>query len=144
MKKILIVNANYYEDISKNLIIGAEKKLKSYKISLKIINVPGVFEVPFTIKKYIKKFDGFLALGCVIKGETPHFDFICKSTFDAIINLTINHNKPIGNGIITSINMDQALKRSAVVKSNYKLKPNKGFEAANALISIFNNEPKNK
>ena len=108
---------------------------------IKIINVPGVFEIPFTIRKYIKRFDGFLALGCVIKGETPHFDLICHSTFNAILKLSINYNKPIGNGIITSFNKQQAFKRSSINKKLYK--PNKGSEAANAVISIFNNEPKN-
>ena len=140
MKKILIVNANYYNNISTNLIIGARKELNNYKKNLKIINVPGVFEIPFTIKKYIKKFDGFLALGCVIKGKTPHFDLICKSTFDALIYLSIDNNKPVCNGIITSYNMGQAIERSSINKKNSK--PNKGIESARALISIFNNEPK--
>ena len=69
MKKILIVNANYYKDISSNLIYDAKKKLNDHKFKVSIINVPGIFEIPVTIIKYIKKFDGFLALGCVIKGQ---------------------------------------------------------------------------
>lgn len=142
MKKILIVNANYYKNISGNLIIGAKNMLKKNKTSIKIINVPGVFEIPIMIKKNIKKFDGFLALGCVIKGETPHFELICKSTFDAIMNLTVDYQKPIGNGIITCLNMSQAIKRSS--KKINSLKPNKGFEAANAVISILSDESKKK
>ena len=138
MKKILIVNANYYQNISSNLIIGAKNTLKKNSVNLKIINVPGVFEIPIIIKKNIKKFDGFLALGCVIKGETPHFELICKPTFDAIMKLTVDHQKPIGNGIITSLNMSQAIKRSS--KKSNSSKPNKGFEAANAVISILTNE----
>ena len=82
MKKILIVNANYYDDISKNLVNQAKKILNEYKIKVSIINVPGIFEIPITIKKYLKKFDGFIALGCVIKGETPHFELISQSTFN--------------------------------------------------------------
>ena len=140
MNKILIVNANYYKDISANLALSAKKKLSSHNVKVSIINVPGVFEIPITIRKYIKKFDGFLALGCVIKGETPHFDLICKSTFDAMMNISINFDKPIGNGIITSLNMKQALDRSSVNKK--LLKPNKGSEAANAVISVLENEPK--
>ena len=140
MKKILIVNANYYNKISNNLIIGSVKRLKRYRIKPSIISVPGVFEIPIAIRKNIKKFDGFIALGCVIKGKTPHFDFICRSTFDAIMRISIEYNKPIGNGIITSLNMSQALERSS---HNTKLsKPNKGFEAANAVISILDNESK--
>ena len=60
----------------------------------------------------IKKFDGFVALGCVIKGQTPHFNLICSSTFKAILDLSINYNKPIGNGIITALNLTQAKNRS--------------------------------
>ena len=138
MKKILIVNANYYKNISKKLIISSKKKLnKSVKIN--IINVPGIFEIPIAIRKNIKKFDGFVALGCVIKGQTPHFDLICYSTFNSILSLSTNYNKPIGNGIITAYNMKQALQRC---KGTQGKKPNKGSEAANAVISILQNGPK--
>jgi len=140
MKKILIVNANYYKDISSNLIYGAKKKLNHHKFKVSIISVPDIFEIPVTIIKYIEKFDGFLALGCVIKGQTPHFDFISKSTFDAIMNISVNFSKPVGNGIITSLNMKQALDRSLFNKK--LLMSNKGSEAANAVISVLINEPK--
>ena len=138
MKKILIVNANYYKNISKKLIISSKKKLnKSVKIN--IINVPGIFEIPIAIRKNIKKFDGFVALGCVIKGQTPHFNLICYSTFNSILSLSTNYNKPIGNGIITAYNMKQALQRC---KGTQGKKPNKGSEAANAVMSILQNGPK--
>ena len=139
MKKILIINSNYYKAISNNLINNTKQKLALYKYSLSIINVPGVFEIPIAIRKNIKKFDGFIALGCVIKGQTPHFDLICSSTFNAILKLSINFNKPIGNGIITALNMKQAIKRS---QKNISKIPNKGSEAANAVISILKNGPK--
>ena len=139
MKKILILNSNYYKDISKNLVLNAKKKLIQNKLLVHILDVPGVYEIPVAIKKNIKKYDGFVALGCVIKGETPHFDLICSSVFNSILNLTINYNKPIGNGIITSLNISQAKKRSI---NNKKNKPNKGSEAANAVIMILKNEPK--
>ena len=93
---------------------------------VKIINVPGVFEIPVTISKNIKKFDGFIALGCVIKGQTPHFDFISQASTDAIMKISINSKKPIGNGIITCLNMKQA-----------KARKKKGAEAANAVLSIL-------
>ena len=93
---------------------------------MKIIKVPGVFEIPVTISKSIKKYDAFIALGCVIKGETPHFDFISQASTNAIMNLSINNKKPIGNGIITCLNIRQARARK-----------NKGAEAANAAISIL-------
>ena len=104
--------------------------------------MPGVFEVPFVLSKYIQKFDGFIVLGCVIKGETPHFELICKSSFDAIMKISINFIKPVGNGIITALNMKQAINRSSLKKKLSK--PNKGVEAAKAVINVLNNEPKKK
>ena len=139
MKQILIVNANYYDKISRNLINSSKKILLRKKMRVKIFNVTGIFEIPIAIKKNIKKFDAFVALGCVIKGKTPHFDFICKSTFDAIMNLSILYNKPIGNGIITAFNLKQAKERCGLTRSN---KTNKGLEAARAVMSILNNGPK--
>ena len=141
MKKILIVNSNYYKDVSKNLENSAFKVLKKNKISTSIITVPGIYEIPITIRKNIKNYDGFIALGCVIKGKTPHFDLICDSTFNGIINLSILYNKPICNGIITALNKKQAYERSGKIKSN---KPNKGLEAAKAVLSILYNGPKKK
>ena len=139
MKKILIINSNYYKTVSINLVNSAVKKLSSVKYSLSIIDVPGVYEIPIAIRKNIKKFDGFVALGCVIRGQTPHFNLICTSTFNAILKLSIDFNKPIGNGVITALNMNQAMERS---KNRSNKKPNKGSEAANAVISILKNEPK--
>ena len=139
MKKILIINANYYKEITNALVISSKKILKNKKMSIYILNVPGIFEIPVAIKKNIRKFDAFIALGCVIRGKTPHFDFICKSTFDTILKLSISYNRPIGNGIITALNIDQAKERCGLLKSN---KPNKGVEAANAVVSILINAPK--
>ena len=125
-RKILIVIANYYSDISNSLLDSAKKTLiKPFK--LRVITVPGVFEMPVIISKNIKKFDAFIALGCVIKGETPHFDFISKASIEAIMNLSVENKKPIGNGIITCLNMKQAIVR----------KNNKGKEAANAVNSFL-------
>jgi len=106
-KKYLIIIANYYEDIANGLLDSALKLIPKSNI-IKIIKVPGVFEIPVTISKNIKKYDAFLALGCVIKGETPHFDFISQASTNAIMDLSINSQKPIGNGIITCLNMRQA------------------------------------
>ena len=124
MKKILIVIADYYEDISSSLLKSAKSNLSNF--SLKIIKVPGVFEIPVTISKNIKKYDGFIALGCVIKGETPHFDFISSASTQAIMKLSVDNKKPIGNGILTCLNMKQAKARSK-----------KGKEAAKAVISVL-------
>ena len=124
-KKVLIVVSDYYENISKELLKSTKTYLNK-KANLNIIKVPGVFEIPVIISKNIKKFDGFVAIGCVIKGKTAHFDLISKSVIDAIMNLSINHKKPIGNCILTCFNYKQALSRK-----------NKGKEAAFALNSIL-------
>ena len=124
-KKILIVIANYYKDISLNLMKSAMNEIKnSYYI--KTINVPGIFEIPVTISKNIRKYDGFIALGCVIKGQTPHFDFISKAATDHIMKISVDSKKPVGNGIITCLNMKQAKKRKQ-----------KGKEASKAVISVL-------
>ena len=130
-KKILVVVANYYKDISADLTIQAKAILLKNKLKNDLITVPGVFEIPVIISKNIKKYDGFIALGCVIKGETPHFDFISKAATDAIMKLSIDNKKPIGNGIITALNKEQAEERA-----NPKNK-DKGGEAAKAIISLF-------
>ena len=124
-KKCLIVVANYYENISNNLLQSALKSIKK-KLSFKIIYVPGVFEIPITISKNLRKYDGFIALGCVIKGQTPHFEFISSSVTDNILNISVKNKKPIGNGIITCLNKKQAIARSK-----------KGAEAANAMLSVL-------
>ena len=124
-KKFLIVYANYYQEISFGLLKSA-KNLLPKNSTIKTISVPGVFEIPVTISKNIKKYDGFIALGCVIKGQTPHFEFISSSVTDNILNMSVKNKKPIGNGIITCLNKKQAIARST-----------KGTEAANAMLSVL-------
>ena len=124
-KKYLIVVADYYKDIAKGLIESASKLIPKSNI-VEIIRVPGVFEIPVTISKNIRKYDAFLALGCVIKGQTPHFDFISQASTTAIMDLSVLSKKPIGNGIITCLNMKQA-----------KLRRKKGAEAAHAVNSVL-------
>ena len=124
-KKFLIVVADYYQDISIGLLNSALKSIPKSN-SIKIIKVPGVFEIPITISKNIRRFDAFVALGCVIKGQTPHFDFISNATTNAIMSLSVNCKKPIGNGIITCLKMSQAVARKK-----------KGAEAARAVLSVL-------
>ena len=124
-KKILIVVSDYYKEIS-HALLKSTKKYLNKKTSLKIIKVPGVFEIPVTISKNIKKFDGFIAIGCVIRGKTAHFDLISRSVIDAIMNISVESKKPVGNCILTCFNYKQAV-----------LRKNKGKEAAFALNSIL-------
>ena len=124
-KKILIVVASYYESIANSLLKSAKNKIKNRCI-IDVIKVPGAFEIPVTIAKNLKKFHGFIALGCVIRGQTPHFDFISKSTTDALMTLSITSKKPVGNGVITCLNKKQAVARGK-----------KGSEAAEAVLSVL-------
>ncbi len=136
MTKLLLVVANYYPDISKKLLdsslITLNTKLNNNTINdydISVINAPGVFEIPVIIAKNINDFDGFIALGCVIKGGTPHFELISKSYTDGIMKLSIEYKKPIGNGVLTCLNKGQALTRI-----------DKGIEATNAVLQVLKNE----
>ena len=137
-KDILIVTAQYYPEISENLKQGASKYIRDLHLEdVKVveIDVPGVFEIPVVIAQNIDTYDAFIALGCVIKGKTPHFEFISKAVTNALMNLSITHKKPIGNGIITCLNKKQGLERSKL-KGKGILK-NKGREAAYAVWKLF-------
>ena len=130
--RICIIIANYYPEISKKLIFGASKVLNDNDLNnFKKIFAPGIFEIPVIIAKKINSFDAFIALGCVIKGETPHFEFISRATINSISHLSVTYKKPIGNGIITCLNKQQALIRSDPKKKN------KGGEAAKAILSVL-------
>ncbi len=125
MKKILIVVSRYNE--TNALLLNTVKNLKNNQIKLSVLKVNGAFEIPVVISKNLKKFDGFIALGIIIKGRTPNFDFISQAITNGLINLSISSKKPIGNGIITCLNKQQAKQRK-----------NKGAEAAEAVIDVLN------
>ena len=133
--KICIVLSTFDRKISNALFDGATQRfieLGGLKDNITLYEVPGAFEIPGTVKTIIdsaSKYDVIISLGCVIKGETPHFDFISHAATQAIMSLSIDHKKPIGNGIITSLNKKQALIRSKI----------KGQEAAKAVLSVLKN-----
>ena len=130
--KVGIIVSNFYPEISKMLIDGAVSKLKKNKISnFKIITVPGTFEIPAVVSNLINKYDAFVVLGCIIKGQTSHFHYLCSSVITALTNLTVRSKKPIGNGILTCNNKKQAFKRA---DPNTK---DKGGDAASAIISVL-------
>ena len=125
MKKILIVVSRYNDT---NFLLNSTKQvLTKTKIKFKTIKVNGAFEIPVTISRNIKKFDAFIALGIIIKGETLNFEFISQAITNGLINLSILNKKPIGNGILTCYDSQQAIKRSF-----------KGAEAAEAVIDVLN------
>ena len=126
-KKICIIKSVYNEDVTNELLLGAKKLLKKNDIKrVDIINVPGAFEIPVVISKNIKKYDAFIAIGCIIKGETANFDLICNAITNGIMQISIAQKKPIGNAIITCFNKAQALNRL-----------DKGKEAAAAILEIL-------
>ena len=129
--RVLIVLSNYYEEIGNSLLKGAIYELESNKIEHDVIYAPGCFEIPLLISKNIKKYKGFIALGCVIRGETYHFEIISNECGRKIIDLSIEYQKPIGFGILTCDTYDQALIRSD------PLQKNKGKEATTACIEIL-------
>ena len=130
-KKILIVSSNYYSDISKNLEDGTIRTLKEHNIEYDLINAPGCFEIPFLIKKNLNNYDGFIALGCIIKGETYHFDIIANETSRKIMNISVDNLVPIGFGVLTCLNLEQAIVRSDIKQKN------KGRGAALACINLL-------
>ncbi len=138
-KKICVVVADYYPDISNMLVEGSFRELQAaekqniIEIGDDPIHVSGIFEIPVTISKLIKEYDAFVALGCVIKGKTPHFNLISRTVVNAIMDLSIRYKKPIGNGIITCLNKKQAVERANPNKKN------KGGEAVTAVLATLAN-----
>ncbi len=133
-KKGLIVVSNYYEHISDNLLKSCILTLKKNKYIFDVKTVSGSLEVPTLISYFIKKkkYNFYIALGCIIKGKTPHFDFISNAIVNSLLSLSISSGRPVTNGIITSLSYKQAVERSGKLKSK-----NKGIEAANAAISLL-------
>jgi len=113
-------------------MVGATVKLEKKKHDYKIIYVPGTFEIPVVISNLINKYDAFIALGCVIKGKTSHYNYLCSSVINALTDISVKSKKPIGNGILTCDNIKQALVRANPNKKN------KGGEATEAAISLYN------
>ena len=130
--KICIITSNFYPRITSMLLDGAIAKLKEKKVlDIQIIKVPGTFEIPVVLSNLINKYDAFILLGCVIKGETPHFNYLCGTVFQSIINISVEFKKPISNGILTCLNKKQAEKRSNPNKID------KGGSAAEAALSLL-------
>ena len=111
---------------------GAENYLREKKIRSSHIKAPGCFEIPYIISKNNEKYDAFIALGCIVRGETYHFELISNEVTRKIMDLSINLSKPIGFGILTCENIEQAKYRSDPVKGN------KGREAAKACVDLLN------
>jgi len=135
-KKVLIVDANFYEDLASELVRGAVAELEKMGISYERLSVPGALEIPSAISLVsqgaeAKLFAGYIALGCVIRGETSHYDIVCGESARGLSKLALDRNLAIGNGILTVDNWEQAWARASVLKKN------KGRDAAIACLSLF-------
>ncbi len=117
-KKILIIFSDFYPEVSRNLLSGAESYLKQKKILYEKKRVDGSLEIPFILSKFRKSFDGFIVLGCIIKGETDHYQIVKDICLNHIYNIAYKECIPIGSAILTVNNFDQALDRSDVKKKN--------------------------
>ena len=133
-RKVLIIISKYYKDISENLLKSAETFLEENSILFDVIEVPGALEIPqvlnfqFNISNNIRfAYEGYIALGCVIKGETYHFEIVSNETNRGLMDIALKYSCPLGNGIITAYNYEQALKRSF----------EKGSEAASACYEVI-------
>ncbi len=134
--KILIVSSNYYNQVSDNLELGAISTLNENGFKYDLVNAPGCFEIPYLIRQNINNYLGFITLGCIIKGETYHFEVIANESSRKIMDLSIEYNKPIGFGILTCYNIEQAIVRSDIKQKNT------GGEAASACIELLKQNAK--
>ena len=132
-KNILIVESRYYEDVAEMLFDAVCDQLKENNFNYKSIEVLGALEIPILISKAITEdiYDGFIALGCVIKGETSHYDIVSSISAHSLSKLAIKHAVPITNGILTVDNKDQALYRADKDKKNI------GGHAAKACMNLI-------
>lgn len=129
--RVLIVEARFYDDIADHLVNGAQAALQAGDIPFDRITVPGALEIPAAIKFGSKKYDAFVALGCVIRGETSHYDIVAGDSARAIMDLTVQDGLCIGNGILTTENRDQAIVRADPAQKN------KGADAVNAALALY-------
>ena len=131
---IFIIQARYYEEISDGLLSGAQEKFQENNISTKIVSVPGILELPTALHLVISsndRIDGAVILGCAIKGETDHYEHVCRVSIDGVQKLSVDYNLPLGNGIITSPSKSLAIERSDPKKTN------SGGKAANACLKLI-------
>jgi 6,7-dimethyl-8-ribityllumazine synthase len=129
--RVLIVEARFYPHISDALLEGAQQVLEGAGASFDCVTVPGALEIPGAIKLASGSYDGFVALGCVIRGETYHFEIVANESARGLMDLTVRDGLAIGNGILTVADEDQALVRARAEKGG------KGGDAARACLSLM-------
>ena len=134
MRKVLIIEADYYKNIADMLRQGAQETLKEHNIEHDIQTVPGALEIPATLNFIIngnKNYDAYIVLGCVIRGETSHYDIVCNESARGVYDLVLKNNIALGNGILTVENQQQAVTRADPMQKN------KGRDAAVAALHML-------
>lgn len=138
--RILIIEARFYDEITDHLVRGVVGELAAVGAGYKRVIVPGIFEIPAAIRYAIRamelratdeRYGGYIAIGCALRGETDHYDNICRSTFQALQDLSIQYTLALGNGILTCHDEDQALERASVEGRNF------GGQAARACLRMI-------
>jgi len=133
--KVVIISSSWHLDICNDLIAGATRALEEAKVgTIEVIFVPGSFEIPLAAQKSFEKgFDAVVALGLVLKGETPHFDYVCQGVTQGIIDVQLKFSKPIGYGVLMCNDLEQAIARSG----RHGSKEDKGYDSAMAALKLI-------
>ena len=133
--KVAIISSSWHLDICNDLIAGAKRALEEAQVAqIEVIFVPGSFEIPLASQKAFEKgFDAVVALGLVLKGETPHFDYVCQGVTQGVIDVQLKFSKPIGYGVLMCNDIDQAIARSGRRGS----KEDKGYDSALAALKLI-------
>ena len=137
---VLIIKSTYYKEISDRLICGAIEYLDMKGILYKVVEVPGALEIPVVLEKFKSNYKGFIIIGCIIRGETSHFDIVKNTVISYIYEIVLKKQIALGMSLLTVENYDQALKRSSA-----KEKINSGFNAAmvcSKMIEILKKDEK--
>ena len=133
--KVAIISSSWHLDICNDLIAGAQRALKEAEVgTVEVQFVPGSFEIPLAAQyAFDKGFDAVVAVGLVLKGETPHFDYVCQGVTQGVIDVSLKHGKPIGYGVLMCNDLDQAIARSGVTGST----EDKGYDSAVAALELL-------
>ena len=136
MTKLLVLEARYYNDINDQMLAGIEKACTEAGATYDVMAVPGSYELPAALNfaaQSDKEYDGYVLIGCVIRGATTHYDHICDSVFQSVQSLAIAYGLAVGQGILTCENYEQAEERAAVGRMNYG---GKAAKAALAMVAL--------
>ena len=133
--KVAIISSSWHPELCGDLIAGAKRALEAADVKkIKVIYVPGSFEIPLAAQRaFAKGFDAVVAVGLVLKGETPHFDYVCQGVTQGVMDVQLKWSKPIGYGVLMCNDLDQAIARSGIAGS----KEDKGYDAAIAALAFL-------